>query len=253
MEAHDTVESLPTESALDHFRAPTRNLRASVSPERPPTRASVEFAQQDLPTHHRRSFDSDKSNSDCREPLPSLFNLSPSNFEQTSGSRLSIPNVMTQESHVTIRPTRLSGMGGFAMPHELLIDCLSRKFPAFKRKIGDGLTVPRTMTIKSQNSVGPTFSHSRPVPYLKDSDAITVGRNSNFLDLSQEQAKEMARLEYRALSALLWIVALVSIVITLNPSLYLILCGAVSYRHSDYLIWDLDHLHGVYTRVCVST
>jgi hypothetical protein len=46
------------------------------------------------------------------------------------------------------------------------------------------------------------------VPYISF-DAV-VGRNSVFLDLSEENMEELGGVEYRALSMLLWIIAGVS-------------------------------------------
>ncbi|TFY80691.1 hypothetical protein EWM64_g3316 [Hericium alpestre] len=63
--------------------------------------------------------------------------------------------------------------------------------------------MPRTRTIASQ--YGPPSAGARVVPYISF-DAV-VGRNSVFQHLTNEQIEELGGVEFRALTALLWIVA----------------------------------------------
>ncbi|CAE6533332.1 unnamed protein product [Rhizoctonia solani] len=109
------------------------------------------------------------------------------------------PRTATGRSYGTTRmnvpaqvPSHQSGYGGFPMPHELAGRAIKRYFP-------QTLTMTRTLTM---GSVG---GEPRQVPYITF-DAI-VGRNSQFHDLSQEEQEELGGVEYRALGALLWIVA----------------------------------------------
>ncbi|PCH38348.1 TrkH-domain-containing protein [Wolfiporia cocos MD-104 SS10] len=92
--------------------------------------------------------------------------------------------------------------GGFPMPHRLLSSLFHRCFPKMERKLTRTLTIPRTETITSQYAS--QSAGARPVPYI--SFEAVVGRNSSFKDLTEEQMEELASVEYRALTALLWIV-----------------------------------------------
>lgn len=64
------------------------------------------------------------------------------------------------------------------------------------------ITMPRTMTFTSRRDSTPG---AKAVPYITF-DAV-VGRNSAFHLLTSEQMEELGGVEYRALKALLWIVA----------------------------------------------
>ncbi|KAG8770568.1 low affinity potassium transporter [Ceratobasidium sp. 428] len=108
------------------------------------------------------------------------------------------PRTATGRSYGTTRigtsaqmPANLSGYGGFPMPHELA-------GRAIKKFLPQTLTLPRTLT-------GGSAGETRPVPYI--SFNAIVGRNSQFHDLSQEEQEELGGVEYRALTALLWIIA----------------------------------------------
>lgn len=91
------------------------------------------------------------------------------------------------------------------MPHELISRLFGRAFPSLERKLTRTITMPRTRTIASERgTVGPG---ARPVPYI--SFEAVVGRNSVFQSLTREQLEELGGVEYRALSALLWIVGAV--------------------------------------------
>lgn len=92
------------------------------------------------------------------------------------------------------------------MPHRLLSSLFHRCFPKIERKLTRTLTIPRTETITSQYAS--KSAGARLVPYI--SFEAVVGRNSSFKDLTEEQMEELASVEYRALTALLWIVGGVS-------------------------------------------
>lgn len=110
------------------------------------------------------------------------------------------PSFPTQHSH---RPHRIkhSGFGGFPMPHEIIGVLINRFFPKLERKLTRTVTMPLTTTMASR--MGTTLA-----PYISF-DAV-VGRNSAFHDLTHNQIEELGGVEYRALNALLWIVAGVS-------------------------------------------
>ncbi|KAG7449729.1 uncharacterized protein BT62DRAFT_928462 [Guyanagaster necrorhizus] len=126
---------------------------------------------------------------------------------------LSIPTHTTTHMHRASRaPTRHSGLGGFPMPHEILGSLISRFFPKFKRRLTRTLTVPASTTIASQRRA--TLTSAKTVPYISF-DAV-VGHNSSFPYLTSNQIEELGGVEYRALNALLWIVAGYHILIQLT-------------------------------------
>lgn len=67
------------------------------------------------------------------------------------------------------------------------------------------MTIPATMSL-TPSRVGPEVG-KKQVPYI--SFEAVVGRNSAFHLLTNEQLDEIGGVEYRALNALLWIVAAV--------------------------------------------
>lgn len=121
----------------------------------------------------------------------------------------------TPHSYPSVRHTKHSGFGGFPMPHEIVKDLFSYLFPKLKRKLTRTMTLPRTTTLTSRRGeVG--VVGAKPAPYISF-DAI-VGRNSAFKQLTKEQQDELGGVEYRALKALLWIVAGVSFLLVCNPN-----------------------------------
>ena len=102
------------------------------------------------------------------------------------------------------------------------LGCLS---PRLKHKLKRTLTMPRTETLVPRTpSLGAPPVHRdadtadtgagmlaegsvKPVPYL--SFSATVRRNSAFYGLTTENVEELGGVEYRALSALLWIIPVV--------------------------------------------
>lgn len=111
--------------------------------------------------------------------------------------------------------------GGFPMPHKLLGMLFRRLFPQAANRLRRTVTIPTTMALSGgelgqtasisgrRGTVGNIPEGSKPVAYISF-DAI-VGRNSAFQMLTNEQLEELGGVEYRALNALLWLVALVSI------------------------------------------
>lgn len=125
----------------------------------------------------------------------------------------------------------LRGFGGFPMPHELLGMLFGWLFPNTKNRLKRTVTIPvattltggglgRTMSaaasITGRLTHGGTISAkegTKPVTYISF-DAV-VGRNSAFHFSTNEQLEELGGVEYRALNALLWLVASYHMVIQL--------------------------------------
>ncbi|KAG2063313.1 TrkH-domain-containing protein [Suillus decipiens] len=125
----------------------------------------------------------------------------------------------------------LRGFGGFPMPHELLGTLFGWLFPNTRNRLERTLSIPVTTTLTG-NRLGRTTSGAasipgrpthngrisakegtKPVTYISF-DAI-VGRNSAFHFSTNEQLEELGGVEYRALNALLWLVAAYHIAIQL--------------------------------------
>ena len=68
--------------------------------------------------------------------------------------------------------------------------------------------MPRTSTIGGRGTIDAGDTKTKEVPYI--SFAATVGRNSRFTGLTEEQMNELGGVEYRALKVLLVIVIGVS-------------------------------------------
>jgi hypothetical protein len=91
------------------------------------------------------------------------------------------------------------------MPHEVVKTLFSRFFPKLQRKLTRTVTLPRITTLAGGETAA---GGAKPAPYI--SFEAVVGRNSAFHELTREQQDELGGVEYRALKALLWIVAGVS-------------------------------------------
>jgi hypothetical protein len=68
--------------------------------------------------------------------------------------------------------------------------------------------MPATTSLVSTHTAQRTPPNSKAVPYI--SFNTTVGHNSEFKNLTNQQLEELGGLEYRALNVLLWIVGAVS-------------------------------------------
>ena len=100
--------------------------------------------------------------------------------------------------------TRESGLGGFPYPTELFMLFLRRYFPNFAQRITGSVTVH-----DDRDGLGVQSNEGMRLDYI--SFEAVVGRNSRFLVLSQDDIEELGGVEYRALTALMWIVATVCI------------------------------------------
>ena len=94
--------------------------------------------------------------------------------------------------------------GGFPYPTDILLSLIKKFFPSLERRFVRTITLPRTSSALPGTAQG-TDSNAQYVSF----DAI-VGRNSAFHMLTEEHLQELGGVEYRALTALLWIVAIVS-------------------------------------------
>lgn len=103
------------------------------------------------------------------------------------------------------------GFGGFPGPRELFARSSRALFPSLYRGLHRTLTIPRTSTLVPQNDrhVPVSDEAARMVEYL--SFVANVKNNSQFQGLTEEQIMELGGVEYRALTVLLWIVPIVSL------------------------------------------
>ncbi|KAL5504732.1 hypothetical protein ACEPAH_7395 [Sanghuangporus vaninii] len=106
--------------------------------------------------------------------------------------------------------TKNQGYGGFPYPTTIL-------YKLFKRKAVPGLrrTLTRISTLHSHQQPREEVDEDEkmrnkmknPVKYFSESFSALIGRNSKFYDLTEENLEELGGVEYRALNALLWIIA----------------------------------------------
>ena len=93
-------------------------------------------------------------------------------------------------------------LGGFPMPWTIIGSLFAKLFPKLRRKFRRTVTIPVTTSLAPDHENKPG---SRYAPYL--SFETRVGPNSTFHFLTSDQLDEIGGVEYRALNALLWIVA----------------------------------------------
>ncbi|CDO78022.1 hypothetical protein BN946_scf184907.g12 [Trametes cinnabarina] len=200
------------------FAATPAPHRRSLSMERRFSRIPQSPAESDT-EHERRSMARPTmsrtriSNPTMSRPTMSRPTISRPTMSRPTMSRptMSRPMSMPRTGTITtsgsqgFAPRRNvhKGFGGFPMPHEILSRLFGRAFPQLERKLTRTITIPRTRTIASERGTLPPGT--RPVPYI--SFEAVVGRNSVFQSLTREQLEELGGVEYRALTALLWIVA----------------------------------------------
>ncbi|KAI0645210.1 cation transport protein-domain-containing protein [Trametes meyenii] len=221
-----STTSPPITGTAPILRAPTINRTATRGPQLMHTQ-TVEFAA--TPAPHRRSISAERritripqspsesdTNLDRRSmsrptmsrptmsrPTMSRPTMSRQTISRTNGMpRTGTTTTVTSQPFPARRNVH-KGFGGFPMPHEIISRLFGRAFPSLERKLTRTITMPRTRTIASERGTLPPGT--RPVPYI--SFEATVGRNSVFQSLTREQLEELGGVEYRALSALLWIVA----------------------------------------------
>ena len=94
--------------------------------------------------------------------------------------------------------------GGFPYPTDLLLRLFKKLFPSLQRRFVRTVTMPRVPTRV------PTVAGQPEDPTTYVTFDAVVGRNSAFHMLTEEHLQELGGVEYRALTALLWIVAAVS-------------------------------------------
>ncbi|PIL33508.1 transporter [Ganoderma sinense ZZ0214-1] len=151
-----------------------------------------------------------------------------------SGTLPRTGTITTGASHSYVdhpRRTMDRGFGGFPTPFAILSRLFGRAFPKLERKLTRTITIPQSRTIASERGAVPPGS--RPVPYISF-DAV-VGRNSMFQALTQEQLEELGGVEYRALTALLWIVPLYHFGLQLIGFVIIAPYMSLAKWHSDFI------------------
>ena len=112
------------------------------------------------------------------------------------------PTVHAPRPRFSSQSAKNRGFGFFAIIPNIT-SLLGHLCPKLRRKLTRSVTIPVTTSLVSQHAQVPPGA--KAVPYISF-DAV-VGRNSTFHDLSNEEREELGGVEYRALNALLWIIA----------------------------------------------
>ena len=128
------------------------------------------------------------------EAHPTIRNRIPTAGLSLSRQASGLPRTQTMRSD----RTKHTGLGGFPMPLEI-IRSLAQKFAP-----------EATKKLERTYSQAPVDAHNPPTA-LFTSFPLKVGRNSLFLDLTQEQKDELGGIEYRASKLLLKVVYSVSL------------------------------------------
>ncbi|KAH9922903.1 cation transport protein-domain-containing protein [Fomitopsis serialis] len=136
-------------------------------------------------------------------------------LSRTAGSEC-FPRVRSVESRAQTyndahipQPREAGDFGGFPYPWRILSDAIRRLFPRLHQTLRRTVTMPRTSTLvppTADTTAVLSGEDARRVEYF--SFSTNVGRNSTFHDLTDENIEELGGVEYRALTALLWIVPL---------------------------------------------
>ncbi|KAI9465251.1 cation transport protein-domain-containing protein, partial [Lactarius psammicola] len=176
---------------------------------------TIEFAPYPQP-RHRTSRDKSRLRDSTSETAPAHLptEVFPTEYsDRTLSAANLLPTIFlflyicqrrcgTFRSSAT-RPARQNNFGGFPGPRQLISQLVHRFFPGVHRQLRRTVTMPRTTTI---TSIRGSNRRARPVPYISF-DAV-VHHNSVFESLTDEQLEELGGVEFRALTALLWIVGI---------------------------------------------
>ncbi|KAL0955885.1 hypothetical protein HGRIS_002083 [Hohenbuehelia grisea] len=182
-------------------------VATSANSNRFPRTQTIEFAPSVLRRRERGRSDRNFSRTRSHDwASSSAHNLDSDDRRSTYRSSL-VPGVTltTHGTTHTHRPvlTKHRGFGGFPMPFRIIKKIFRRLFPHAHEKLARTMTIPLTTTITTHREG--RAGGGKPVSYI--SFEAVVGRNSAFHTLTSEQLEELGGVEYRALNALLWIVA----------------------------------------------
>lgn len=114
---------------------------------------------------------------------------------------------IVQESATTMN----RGYGGFPYPTDLLLRLYKKIIPSLRRRLARAATALQSKT----QTQTPKFIADKgrdTAQYFSNSFNALVGRNSKFYLINEADLEELGGVEYRALNALLWIIASVSII-----------------------------------------
>ncbi|THH17258.1 hypothetical protein EW146_g3518 [Bondarzewia mesenterica] len=95
--------------------------------------------------------------------------------------------------------------GGFGDPLKLFMRLFNRLFPNFQKMLKQTMTMPAESTLVPVQ-IGAVPDSAKTIPYF--SFQARVRKNSMFYGLSDDDCEELGGVEYKSLTALLWIVPL---------------------------------------------
>lgn len=116
------------------------------------------------------------------------------------------PNI--QESETTMN----RGYGGFPYPTDLILRLYRKIIPSLRHRFARATTALHPKA-QAQTPKFITEKGMDTAQYFSNSFNALVGRNSKFYLVNEADLEELGGVEYRALNALLWIIACVSLII----------------------------------------
>lgn len=169
--------------------------------------SSMDFAGtllSDTPTQGNRTNFPPDSGSDQHGIVYESPLVSATSTNQNHAQQLLRPRLTRQRTVQTVNPQHKDDTLGFGDPVNWSTKTLHRLFPSLGRRIHRTLTMPDAprLLVPDRGEIPPG---ARPVSYLNFN--TRVGHNSRFIGLSDDDYEELGGVEYRALSALLWIVS----------------------------------------------
>ncbi|KAI1788852.1 TrkH-domain-containing protein [Ganoderma leucocontextum] len=135
-----------------------------------------------------------------------VIEVSGSDVRTHAPSRCSQRSTAASHQHPITAAAADDDFGGFPGIREILCRISERLPPQFQQGLQRTLTMPRTETLvpQARRTVIAPEGPVKSVSYF--SFPVTVKRNSMFYGLREEQIGELGGVEYRALSALVWII-----------------------------------------------
>ncbi|TDL22993.1 hypothetical protein BD410DRAFT_185413 [Rickenella mellea] len=147
---------------------------------------------------HNASYEAHPTNAGPRSKEPVPASSLDQHYAECAGgpSKAHLPTVMSEGR------SKDMALGGFSSPHSFLFNFIFKMWPGLQRRWATAITQPHLRLFTPHENSHPD---AEAAPYLKF--AAFVGKNSRFFGLKKSHKEELGNMEYQALTALMWIVA----------------------------------------------